>query len=183
MSRLRLGEIITESVRVDEKGGAVEASLMIWAPPEDIWATVFSCKNAFIFLHGLKVCEVLADDGVDTVTRHVIKQGWPVPRQDYSFRTHRIPYTRADIDLVEGNLNFMRASWDYISLPEAVLVLYRVRLQPKFPAPRFLVRRTLKKGMSQLLACVRGLSGGSGSPQGEKQDLEHCTGDIKQSVR
>ena len=183
MTRLRLGEIVAESIRVDEKGGAVEAKLMIWAPVEDIWATVYSCENAFIFLAGLEICEVFEDDGVDTVTRQVIKKGWPVPRQDYTFRTHRVPYTRADIKLVQGKLKFMQASWEYIDMPEAVVVLYKVRLRPDFPAPRFLVRHALKKGMTRLLACVRGLAGGSGSAEREKEDLGRCPGDIEQVAR
>jgi hypothetical protein len=183
MSRLRLGEIVAESIRVDEKGGAVMASLMIWAPVKDIWATVYSCENAFIFLADLEVCEVLEDNGDDIVTRQVINRGWPVPRQDYTFRTHRVPYTRADIQLVEGTLNFMQASWEYINMPEAVVVIYKVRLQPDFPAPRFLVRRTLKNGANQLLACVRALAGGSGSAEREKEDLDHCPGDIGQAAR
>ena len=183
MSRLRHGEIVAEPIRVDEKGGAFKTSLMIWAPAELIWAIVYSCEHAFIFLAGLEVCEVLEDDGVDTVTHQVINKGWPVPRQDYIFATHRDPYTRADIQLVEGKLKFMQASWDYINLPEAVLVVYKVRLQPGFPAPRFLVRRALKRGMTQLLACVRGLAGGSGSAQREKEDLDHCPGDNEQASR
>ncbi len=178
MSRLRQGEIVAESILLDQKGGAVKASLMIWAPVEDIWATVYSCENAFIFLADLEVCEVPEDDGVLTVTRQVIKKGWPVPRQDLTFRTLREPYIRADIQLVAGNLKFMRASWEYIKLPEAVVVLYTVRIQTDLPAPRFLLRRTLKKGMTQLLACVRGLAGGSGSAEQEKEDLDHCPGDI-----
>lgn len=181
MNRLRLGEIVAESIRVDEPGGAVEASLMIWAPVEAIWATVYSCENAFIFMAGLKVCAVLEDDGVDTVTRQVIKKGWLVPRQDYTFRTHRAPYTRADIHMIEGKLKFMRASWEYIIMQDVVVVIYKVRLKPNFPAPRFLVRNALKKGMSKLLACVRGLAGGSKSPVQEKQDLDHCPGDIEQA--
>lgn len=183
MSRLRHGEIVAESIRVDEKGGAVKVSLMIWAAPEVIWATVYSCENAFIFLAGLEVCEVLEDNGVDTMTRQVIKRGWPVPRQDFTFRTLRYPYTRADIQLVAGKLKFMQASWDYIKLPEAVVVVYQVRLKPGFPAPRFLVRRALKKGMTGLLACVRGLAGGSKSPELETQDLDQCSGDIKQATK
>jgi hypothetical protein len=181
MRRLGLGEIVTESARIDEKGGAVEAIVMIWAPVEDIWATIYSCESAFIYLKGLRVCEVLEDDGVDTLTHHVLKQGWHVPRQDYNFRTHRAPFTRADISLVEGNLKSMNASWEYIGLPEAVVVIYKVRVQPGFPVPRLLVRRSLKKGTQQLLACVRGLSGGSKSPRQEAKDLDRCPGDIEQA--
>jgi hypothetical protein len=183
MSRLRLGEIVVESTQVDEKGGAVKASLMIWAPVKDIWAIVYSCENAFIFLADLEVCEVLEDNGDDIMTRQVINRGWPVPRQDYTFRTHRVPFTRADIQLVEGTLSFMQASWEYINMPEAVVVIYKVRLQPDFPAPRFLVRRTLKNGTNELLACVRGLAGGSGSAERIKEDLDQCPGDIGQAAR
>ena len=179
MSHLRLGEIVVELTHVDQKGGAVRASLMIWAPVEDIWATVYSCENAFIFLEGLEVCEVLENDGTDTVTRQVINKGWPVPKQDYSFRTHRIPFTRSDIKLVEGTLEFMQASWEYITMPDAVVVIYQVRLQPDFPSPRFLVRRALKKGTPGLLACIRALAGGSGSAEQENKDFDQCPGDIE----
>jgi hypothetical protein len=178
MSRLRLGEIVVEPTHVEQKGGAIMASLMIWAPVEDIWATVYSCENAFIFLEGLEICEVLEDDGVNTVTRQVIDKGWPVPKQDYSFSTHRIPFTRSDIQLVEGTLEFMQASWEYINMPEAVVVIYRVRLQPDFPSPRFLVRRALRKGTPGLLACMRALAGGSGSAEQENKDFDRCPGDI-----
>ncbi len=183
MSRLRLGEIVAESIRVDDKGGAVKASLMIWAPVEDIWAIVYSCENAFIFLAGLEVCEVIEDDGLDTVTHQLINQGWPVPSQDYNFLTHRVPYTRADIQLLEGNLKFMQASWEFIKMPDAVVVIYKVRVLPGFPAPRFLVRRALVNGTTKMLACIRGLVGGSGSAEREKEDLNQCPGDIEQATR
>ena len=183
MSRLRLGEIVVESTAVDDNGAAVEASLMMWAPVKDIWAIVYSCENAFIFLAGLEVCEVLEDEGVDVVTRQVINETWPAPKQDFIFRTHHEPYTRADIQLVEGTLKFMQASWEYINMPEAVVVKYKVRLQPDFPAPRFLVRRALKNRTNGLLACVRGLAGGSGSVEREKEDLDQCPGDIEKAAK
>lgn len=183
MSRVALAEIVVEPTRVDEKGGAVEASLMIWAPVEDIWAIVYSCENAFIFLAGLEVCEVIEDDGLDTVTHQSINRGWPVPNQDYKFLTHRVPYTRADIQLLEGNLKFMQASWEFIKMPDAVLVIYKVRVLPGFPAPRFLVRRALINGTTEMLACIRGLVGGSGSAEREKEDLNRCPGDIEQATR
>ena len=183
MSRLRLGEIVLDSTGEDDNEDAIRASLMMWAPVKDIWAIVYSCENAFIFLAGLEICEVLEDEGVDVVTRQVINQGWPAPRQDYTFRTHQVPYTRADIQLVEGTLKFMQASWEYINMPEAVVVIYEVRLKPEFPAPRFLVRRALKNSTNKLLACVRGLAGGSGSVERKKDDLDHCPGDIEQAAR
>ncbi len=183
MSRLRLGEIVIESTELDGHESAIKASVMMWAPVKDIRAIVYSCENAFIFLAGLEVCEVLADEGVDVVTRQVINENWPAPKQDYIFRTHKEPHTRADIQLVEGTLKFMQASWEYINMPEAVVVIYKVKLQPDFPAPRFLVRRALKNRTNGLLACVRGLAGGSGSAERKEEDLDQCPGDIEQAAR
>ncbi len=49
MNRLRLGEIVVEAIRVDEKGGAVKASLMIWAPSEGyLGDRVFMRKRLYI---------------------------------------------------------------------------------------------------------------------------------------
>ncbi len=183
LNRLRLGEIVTAPVRVDEEGVAIKASLMIRAPVEDIWATVYSCEYAFIFLDGLEVCEVPEDDGVDTVTHQIINEGWPVGRQEYTFWTHRAPYTRADIRMVEGKMKFMHAGWDYIKLPDSVVVTYTVRLKPNFPIPQFLLRHSLKSGMIELLACVRGLVGGSGNVGQEEEDLGRCPGDIERVAR
>ena len=177
LKQIRLGEVVSETVAVD-KGAAVRMTLMIHAPVEAIWATVYSCEFAFIFLDGLEVCEVLQNSELDTLTRQVVNKGWPIPRQDYSFYTHRTPFTRVDVQLAEGNLKILAASWDFIKMPEAVIVIYQVHIQPAFPAPRFLVRRTMNRGMLGLLACVRALAGGSGSAEREKQDLDQCPGDV-----
>jgi hypothetical protein len=178
MERLRLGEIVSEPTQMEGNGGGFTATLMMWTPVEKIWATVYSCENAFIFVEGLEVCEVLEENERFTVTHQIVNKGWPVPKQDYSFQTERSPYTRADIQLVEGNLKMMQASWEYINMPEAVVVRYQLQIELGFPAPRFMVRRSLNKGMKRLLTCIRALSGGSGSREREQEELDRCPGDI-----
>ena len=154
------------------------ATLMMWAPVEKIWATVYSCENAFIFVEGLEVCEVPEDNEEFTITHQIVNKGWPVPKQDYSFRTERRPYTRAEVELVDGNLRMLKASWDYINMPEVVVVTYRLQIELGFPAPRFMVQRSLSKGTTRLLTCIRALAGGSGSPEREKAELDQCPGDV-----
>lgn len=178
MERLRLGEIVSEPIQLEGHGGGVTATLMMWTPVEKIWATVYSCENAFIFVEGLEVCEVPEDNEEFTITHQIVNKGWPVPKQDYSFKTERSPYTRAEVELVDGNLKMLEASWDYINMPEAVIVRYSLKVELGFPAPRFMVQRSLSKGTTRLLACIRALSGGSGSREREKEELDRCPGDI-----
>ena len=177
MERLRLGEIVSEPIQSEGHGGGVTATLMMWTPVEEIWATVYSCENAFIFVEGLELCEVPEDNEDFTITHQIVNKGWPVPRQDYSFRTERWPYTRAEVELVDGNLKMLKASWDFYITPEVVVVRYRLQIELGFPAPRFMVQRSLSKGTTRLLACIRALAGGSGSPEREQEELDQCPGD------
>jgi len=42
------------------------------------------------------------------------------------------------------------------------------------PVPAFIVSYVIRRGMPDLIACIRGLAGGSGSMQGAKEDLDRC---------
>lgn len=176
LERLRAGEVILETTRTDESGGAAKIVVFIQAPVEAIWDVIYSCENAFIFLEGLKLCEVLEQTSDYTVTRQVVKKGLLIPTQDYSFRTVREPFKHAEFRLVEGNLKAMEGSWDFIAMPDGVVVLHEIRIQPGVPAPRFIVRRLMRKGMPEMIACMRALAGGSGNADMKTRDLAMCPG-------
>jgi len=176
LERLKSGEVILETTRTDESGGAAKIVVFIQAPVEAIWDVIYSCENAFIFLEGLKLCEVLEQTSDYTVTRQVVKKGWLIPTQDYSFRTEREPFKHAEFRLVEGNLKAMEGSWDFIAMPDGVVVLHEIRIQPGVPAPRFIVRRLMRKGMPEMIACMRALAGGSGNADMKTRDLAMCPG-------
>jgi hypothetical protein len=76
----------------------------------------------------------------------------------------------------------MEGTWRFDEDPAGTLVDYAVRIQPGVPAPRFIVRRNVQKGMPDLLACVRGLAGGSGSSRQLESDLDRCPGDPRQAA-
>ena len=176
LERLKAGEVILETTRTDESGAAARIVVFIQAPVEAIWDVIYSCENAFIFLEGLKLCEVLEQTSDYTITRQVVKKSFLIPTQDYSFRTVQEPFKHAEFRLVEGNLKVMKGSWDFIAMPDGVVVLHEIQIQPAVPAPRFIVRQLMRKGMPEMIACMRGLAGGSVNADMKTRDLAKCPG-------
>ena len=176
LQRLKTGEVILDNTRTEESGSAARIVIFIKAPVQAIWEVIYSCENAFIFLQGLKLCEVLEQTSDYTITRQVVKKGFLIPTQDYSFRTVQDPYRHAEFSLVDGNLKAMEGSWDFIVMPDGVVVIHEIRIQPEVPAPRFIVRRLMRKGMPEMIACMRALAGGSVNADMKTRDLAMCPG-------
>jgi hypothetical protein len=177
LQRLWAGEVIPENTRTDEPGVTTRILIFMNTPVKRIWEVIYSCENAFIFLDGLKLCEVLEDNGVVTLTRQVVDRGWLVPKQDYTFRTLRETFKHVEIKRTEGNPKVMEGSWDFITMPQGVVVIHEIRIKPDMPAPDFLVRKMMRRSLTEMMACIRGLAGGSINPELETQDLNLCPGD------
>jgi hypothetical protein len=177
LKRLQAGDVLVETTRTEESGGAARIVIFIQAPVESIWEVIYSCESAFIFVEGLKLCEVLEQTSEYTITRQVVKKGWPIPKQDYAFRTLQEPFKRAEFELVEGNLKAMEGSWEFIVMPQGVVVIHEIRVEPEVPAPRFVVRRVMRKSMSEMMACIRALAGGSINLEQKVRDLGSCAGE------
>ena len=172
------GEIISRETGGGEGGAAGHMQVLIKAPARAIWEVIVSCELAFAFVDGLEACEVLEDTGDRALVRQVVNQGWLVPTYDFTFESLRRQYERIDVHLVEGNLRVLDGYWAFRETAVGTLVDYEIRIQPSLPAPRFIVRRNIVRGMPDMLACVRGLAGGSGSPSTERQDLGRCPGPV-----
>lgn len=179
LSRLRSGEVTAETIRTDESGGAARFRIYIQAPVKDIWDVIFSCDLGFIFVEGLRLCEVLEDDGVNTLTRQVVKTSWILPAQDFTFRTHREPFRRVEFMRVEGSPREMEGSWEFVEFEGGVIVTHEIRIRPGFPVPRFLIRRVMRNNMPDMLACMRALADGSISEKQELEDAAACPGKAK----
>ena len=177
LDRLLRGEVTVETIREDESGGAARFEIYMAAPVEKIWDVIFSCENAFVFLDGLKICEVIEDDGIHTLTRQVVKTSWLLPKQDYTFRTLREPYRRADFERVEGSPKVMEGSWQFVPLQDGVLTIHEIRIRPDVPTPRFIIRRLMKKSMPEMLACMRSMAGGSLNEEQAREDRRSCPGE------
>jgi len=179
LARLRAGEIIIENESSDTHGAAVSLLAFMQAPVERIWGIIISCRYVEAFVAGLKYCEVLEERGDYALTRQVVDKGWAMPRMDFTFETRRQPYRHMDFRLTRGNLKTMQGTWDFMTYPDGILVRHTLALQPLLPAPRWLVRRNLKKDLPDMLRCIRGLAAGSGSAQRIDDDLGQCPGEIR----
>ena len=176
LERLAAGEVLTQATRSDEAGGAARMQILVHAPARAVWDVIISCELAFTFVDGLQACEVLEQTGDRALVHQVVKQGWLIPTYDFVFESLRQPYRSIEFRLVEGNLKLMQGRWAFDEGAGGTLVDYEVLVQPGVPVPRFLVRRKINSGMPDLLSCIRGLAGGSGSPEQARLDLDSCPG-------
>lgn len=172
------GQVLLESVRTDESGGAARARALFSAPADVVWEVILSCKAAFAYVKGMKRCEILEDSPVRGVVNQVVDRSWLVPEQDYSFESLREPHRYIRFRLLEGNLDILEGYWLLEPHPEGLLVEYEVRVKPSFPVPRFLVRHVIRHDLTDLLACIRALADGSGLPQQKNEDLSRCPGPV-----
>ena len=179
MARLRKGEILAEDARTGEPGGAARVQTLMHSDLQELWAYISSCDSAFKYVKGMRECELLAvEHGVnsDTTRLHqVVKKSWVVPGIDYIIEVRRQPPHRIDFKLIEGNLKALEGGWRFNVLPDeqGIVVTHEVRVQPDFPAPRWLIQRSMRKDVPDMLACLRGLTDGSGDfPRSE--DLKRC---------
>jgi len=174
---LLAGEVVAQASRSSKSGGSAHMQILVLAPAQAIWEVIISCEKAFLFVDGLKLCEVLEDTGARALVHQVVKRGWPIPTQDFVFESLRDHYQAMEFSLVEGNLKALEGSWRFEETKDGTLLDYQVSIRPGIPAPKFIVRRNIEKGMPDLLTCIRGLSGGSFNQDQARQDLERCPGE------
>ena len=177
-SMLRSGDILHEYARMDESGGAIRATILIRTPMEDVRAILQGCGKAFIFVDGMEQCEIVERTEDRTLIRQVVDTGLLAPTLRYSYESKNLAFPDMDFKLVEGNLRALEGGWEFVDVEEGVLVTYKIRVQPGFRIPRFLVRMSLRRMIPDMLACIRGLVDGSGGPVRKQEDLERCPGSI-----
>ena len=174
--RLRNGEILLLEADSQKAGGSARVQALISASAVRVWEVIVSCDRSFIFVDGLRTCEVLEDNGDIALVHQVVKKGWLYPTQDFLFESRREPYRRIQFQLVKGSLKSLDGSWEFLETPDGLLVDYRINVRPRWPVPGFIVSHVMRKGMPDLIACIRGLAGGSGSPDERRADLGRCRG-------
>jgi ribosome-associated toxin RatA of RatAB toxin-antitoxin module len=175
--RLGNGEIVLLDADSSQSGGSARVQALVQASAESVWDVITSCEQNFVFVDGLKQCEVVEDQDNRALVHQVVKKGWLFPKQDFIFESLREPYREIRFKLVEGNLKAMEGLWQFSETPAGLLIDYSIRVRPGLPVPGFIVSWVMRKGMPDLIACIRGLAGGSGSPDQIGFDLERCRGD------
>jgi len=180
--RLRDGEIVLLEADSDQSGGSARVQALVLAPAESVWAVITSCEQSFVFVDGLKSCDVIEDRGDRALVHQIVKKGWLVPGQDFIFESLRKPYGEIHFNLVEGSLKEMEGRWRFEETAQGLLLDYEIRVRPSLPVPGFIVSWVMRREMPDLIACIRGLAGGSGSQERVGNDLDRCRGDMT-SVR
>jgi ribosome-associated toxin RatA of RatAB toxin-antitoxin module len=177
--RLASGEVLVEDLRTSESGGSVQVRALMHLEVETLWTYIASCDAVFEYVAGMRECELLEvhnEPGADvSKVRQVVDRGWLIPRMEYTIEVRREPYTRVDFRLLEGNLKAIQGEWRFTELEEGagLLVTHAIQVQPSFPVPRWMIRRNMRRDLPAMLACLRGLTGGSGDlPQ--DADLARC---------
>lgn len=179
MANLRTGAILIENVNTSESGGSVRVQALVNGDMNRLWSFLASCDSLYFYVEGLKSCEVRSVEHTDSAdtTRlaQSVKKSWIIPRMDYIIDVRRQPMTRVDFELVEGDLKAMNGGWRFLPLEDEdrFIVTHEIRVRPSFPVPRWLIRRSMRKDLPDMLACLRGLV--DGSIQVDRlDDLQRC---------
>lgn len=160
-ARLDAGEIVVvadEAARTTGKG-EVRAAVRIAASPRLVYAQMIDCAQALRYVPRLRLCRVLATapDGLWQDFEHEVDYGWLLPALRYSFRAHYEPDRSVQFRALGGALRVNDGRW--LVWPdaggEATIVTYRVRIEPRFPVPRWLVTASLQRELPDLLGALR----------------------------
>ena len=180
LARLRSGEILLQTMDSDKPGGAARVTALFHTTADAVWEVIGNCKNELIYIRGLKLCEVLEAGTTRMLMHHRLRNSWYTPTLDFTFEASRKSGNFGEAHLVGGNLKVLHGQWWLVPLAEGndVIVVHEIRIQPKIPAPRWLVRRSLRKDLPDMLACIRGLANASGDKRRNAVDLKRCPGDI-----
>jgi len=180
MSRLQRGEVLLQIVQDDKPGAAARVTALFHTNSQAIWDIIGYCKYEFIYMRGLKLCEMLEGDQFNMTMRHRVRNSWYTPTLDFTFEANREPGGDGEAHLIDGNLKILEGRWKLSPLADnsGVIVVHEIRIQPKLPAPEWLVRRNLKRDLPAMMACIRGLAGASGDDDHIEGDLKQCPGKI-----
>jgi hypothetical protein len=174
-TRLLAGEVLVDGVRTDAAGGAARARAVMRGPAEAAWAVVVSCEAAFRFVHGLRECEVLEDTGERARVRQAVRPNWFLPTTEFVYRVERRPWSAMSLHLEAGEVDALEGAWRFDALDEGmILVTHEIRVAPRFPAPRWVVRATIRGDLPDMLACIRGLAGASLDEAMAGRDRARC---------
>jgi len=169
-ARLLAGEIIVQA-DIDPSGASGHARAAVWiaAPREQVYVWMTDCPKALTFVPRLTGCKILetGPDKGSALIAHEVNYSWFLPRMHYVFRARNNYPSQVDFEEVSGDLAINRGSWRLAAVPDAghTLLIYEVRIKPRLYVPQWLVRRSLRKDLPELLTALRRVSeAGARSP-------------------
>lgn len=182
LARLQRGEILLQTVHEEKSGGAAQVIALFHTSVDAIWDVIGYCKNEFVYVRGLELCE-LVKPGLSIMQKHHrVNHSWYTPTLDFTFEATRVSPNHGEFRLVGGDLKVLEGQWIFETLADSdsVIATHEIRIRSRLPAPRWLVRRVLKNDLPDMMACVRGLARASGDDDRLAEDLKRCPGDTTQ---
>lgn len=160
-ARVLGGEVLVDTnVAGPANGGSqgARAAIRIAASPERVFAVMTSCEEALRFVSRLVSCRVVetAADGSYQLIEHVVNLRWYLPRIRFVFRADYSPPREVRISHVSGGLREHEGRWTLEPLDgnTATLVVYQVRVVPRYPVPQWLILATLKSDLPETLRAL-----------------------------
>jgi hypothetical protein len=183
LARLKRGEILLQTVHAEKSGGAAQVTALFHTSVDAIWDVIGYCKNEFVYVRGLELCELVKPGLAVMQKHHRVNNNWYTPTLDFTFEATRVSPNHGEFRLVGGDLKVLEGQWIFETLADSdsVIATHEIRIRSRFPAPRWLVRRILKNDLPDMMACVRGLARASGDDDRLADDLKRCPGDTTQA--
>jgi hypothetical protein len=182
LARLKRGEILLQTIRDEKPGAAARVTALLHTSNSEVWKILGYCKYEMIYVKGLKLCEMLDGDQYKMTVHHRLRNSWYAPTLDFVFSASRDSSGTGKATLVSGDLKVLEGQWTLYPMEgeSGVIAVYEIRIQSRFPAPKWLIRRTLQNDLPDMMACIRGLAAASGTNRHIQRDLKRCPGDVAQ---
>jgi ribosome-associated toxin RatA of RatAB toxin-antitoxin module len=182
LQRLNNGEVIVDVLPAQQGGGAARVQAVFDLSAVELWALLGSCRANREFVKGLRICAVTDETATTAITRQAIKGHWYTPTLEYRFRTLRQPHDWIRIELLDGDLEQLQGSWLFEAQAPSglLLVTHSIAIQPRMPAPGWLVARTLRKDLPRMLTCLRWVARASLDEAQSKVDRSACDSSASQ---
>lgn len=151
------GQVVVETLALKRGEPArVKAAIQIPADPETVWSVMVDCAAAPEYVPNMKSCKVLEKHDNYELIEHRVKISFLLPGVTYVFRADYRPHAEIEFNRVSGGLRHLSGTWKLTTAgPGVTQVDYVVSLRPGFPVPRWLVRRSLKKDLPNVLRALR----------------------------
>ena len=156
-AELAEGQVVVEALAIERGEPArVRAAIQIPADPESVWSVMVDCAAAPEYVPNMRSCTVLEKHDDYELIEHRVKISFLLPGVTYVFRADYQPHAEIKFNRVSGGLRHLSGAWKLTKLgPEITQVDYVVSLRPGFLVPRWLVRRSLKKDLPNVLRALR----------------------------
>ena len=180
LARLKAGEILLQTIHEEKSGAAARVTALLYTSSSEVWNILGYCKYEMIYVKGLKLCEILAGNQFEMTVHHQLRNSWYTPTLDFVFAASRDSTGTGSATLVSGDLKVLEGQWNFypLEVENGVIVVHEIRIESRFPAPKWLIRRSFKNDLPDMMACIRGLAAASGTDRLIQGDLKRCPGDV-----